>query len=1110
MKRLFGIIFLIPCFLVAQKPTVNSISPRNLEVGDTITISGSNLGNASTRVFFGTSEATSVSGSANLLQAVVPAGVTHGHVTVLNTSNNLIGQSSELFYISFGGSTSPTFGTESIVATGAQDAYDICLCDLNADNLNDVVIAHQDVDGGREVSYFINASTPSTTNFGSAIAFDDPSHEDGFVSVSCGDLNNDGTSEIVFTTVNAENPFEVYVYQGLSDTTPEATLIIPQSGGVNQTPLVVKLSDIDNDGLKDIVVGVSSDDSDAVYIFRNQGSLTFSSANEIPFSGIPNTGAFDIADLNNDLLPDIVILPFNVSNESIYVLRNNSLVNNFSFIEQAIISNSDQRRNLVLGDFNNDGLADIATTSDRTVGSTSGDERVSIFENTSDGQSDGSITFSLVASLIIPSNLPWGLEAGDLNGDGLLDLAIACVGNDVYTLENTTTTNISFASASLQDAASNTRNIAIGDLNGDAKPDIAYTNNVSLNTNGDLGVQMNTTCIDPTITPETFSFCTGDDFVLTATNSVNATYTWTIQSGTGTVTPNTPNNNQATINLTSASDATIRVQITQESCTVFTDYVVTFEPGSLTSTPTIQVNDTNGGVICEGDQVTLSTSTSFDSYLWMLPDGSTSSSSSISLTDITAANAGEYSLIVRNTGNCSSVEVSQSITVDALPIPIIFNNDDDVFCNDGLNDPTLEIQPITGMTYQWRRDGADITGSGTSLTVDQSGDYSIVITNGNNCTQESSPYTITAVSEPVSSINAVAETCINVPTTFTATSTGQSGFTLEYAWEVDGTPVSTTTPTELTTSFSSTGNHTVTLTTSYDATEVSSCSDQTVFNITVSPEPVVTFDQTDGTQKCQAETLLIDVTTSNVSSYTWSVRNATNSPNDTLISTGSSVVSSIDLSTPADVDSVYAIVEIVTNIGCQVKDSIKIRNFPSTIDISSPDFTTVLTDNNALLEEAISINLTAENSTNVTWGPEAIADRFSDVDATSTTFFPQNPTTVVTLTGTDNDGCLSATQITIQLDNLRPKKTFSPNGDGINDCWEILNIGDQGEANQCKVFIFDARGRNILVTDTFDQGNCVWEGNSGGSQVTEGVYYFVMNCEGDDSLSKTGSILLAR
>ncbi|MEM7297165.1 MAG: FG-GAP-like repeat-containing protein, partial [Bacteroidota bacterium] len=852
--------------------------------------------------------------------------------------------------------------------------------------------------------------------------------------------------------------------------------------------------------------GITTDDANNIYIFRNQGALTFSSAFGVSISGAQKTGSLDIADLNNDLLPDIVILPFQVSNESIYVLRNNSLVNNFSFIEQDVIANSDQRREIILGDFNGDGMPDIATTSDRSTSSVTGEERVSIFENTSDGQTDGSITFSLVASLTIPSNLPWGLDAGDLNGDGLLDIAVSCVGGDIYTLENTTSGNISFASATVQDAAENSRYIAIGDLNGDAKPDLAYTHDVSLNTIGDLGVQMNTTCIDPAITPETFSFCTGDDFVLTATNSVNATYTWTIQSGTGTITPNTPNNNQATINLTSATDATIRVQINQESCTTFTDYIVNFEPGSVTTTPTIQVDDTDSGVICEGDQVTLSTTTTFDSYLWILPDGSTSTSATISLADVTASNAGEYSLIVRNTGNCSSVEVSEIITVDALPIPVIFNNDDDVFCSDGLNDPTLEIEAISGMTYQWRRDGADITGSGTSFTADQSGDYTIVITNGNNCSQESTPYNLVAVSEPVSSINAVTETCVNASTTFTATSTGQSGFTLEYAWEIDGTPVTPTTPTELTTTFTTTGNHTVTLTTSYDATEVSACSDQTVFNITVSPEPVVVFDQTNGAQKCQAETILIDVTTPNVMSYTWSVRNAASSPNDTLISTGASAVSSIDLSTPADVDSVYAIVEIITNIGCEVIDSIKIRNFPSSIDISSPDFTTVLTDNTALLEEAISINLTADNSSNVTWEP---SENFSDPNAATTTFFPQNPSTVVTLTGTDIDGCLASTQVTIDLDNIRPRKTFSPNGDGINDCWEILNIGDLGVANGCKVFIFDARGRNILVTDTFDQGNCVWEGNSGGSQVTEGVYYFVLKCN-DDALSKTGSILLAR
>jgi len=208
--------------------------------------------------------------------------------------------------------------------------------------------------------------------------------------------------------------------------------------------------------------------------------------------------------------------------------------------------------------------------------------------------------------------------------------------------------------------------------------------------------------------------------------------------------------------------------------------------------------------------------------------------------------------------------------------------------------------------------------------------------------------------------------------------------------------------------------------------------------------------------------------------------------------------------TPIGIDSVYAVVSILTDIGCQVLDSIKIVNFPTDAEISlsdgsSPDQVTLEEDNFVPL---------STNLTSVSWEPEDIID---NPTATSVTVFPAQPTTAVTVTGTDDNGCLVSTDIEIILNNLRPKKTFSPNGDGINDCWEILN-SSQPNTEGCKIFVFDARGRNILEDDAPFADNCVWDGNSGSTPVPEGVYYFIFNC--DDNAngieSKTGSILLAR
>ena len=132
----------------------------------------------------------------------------------------------------------------------------------------------------------------------------------------------------------------------------------------------------------------------------------------------------------------------------------------------------------------------------------------------------------------------------------------------------------------------------------------------------------------------------------------------------------------------------------------------------------------------------------------------------------------------------------------------------------------------------------------------------------------------------------------------------------------------------------------------------------------------------------------------------------------------------------------------------------------------------------------------------------------SDSTSQTVTVFPNQPSTIVTLFGTDDNGCAVSSQIEIILDNLRPKRTFSPNGDGLNDCWEILN-SSQDNTVGCKVYVFDARGRNIFVGDAPFENNCVWDGNFNGTIVPEGIYYFVLKCD-NDLTSKSGSILLAR
>ncbi len=1122
MRKLFTLLVLCPFLLMAQKPFISSISPTRIEVGQNINISGSNLGNVD-EVFFGGVKGTVVSASANLVIATVPAGATNSSIRV-QTTGNLVAESSERFFISFSGNSSPTFGAEFLEAGTETDAYDICLCDLNNDDLNDIIISHNSA-SGTEASILENQSTFSTESFNEIAFINNPINNNGFISTTCADLDNDGDKDIIFTTNDGTNVEQIFLYENTNPGTftltfdTDVQLSLPtDGGGNNRVPRRVKAADIDGDGKLDLVVGNENDAT--IHIFPNTstpGNFSFGTTVEIAVGSALTTGAIDLGDFNNDGKPDVVVVPAAQSNQPIFILKNQSLSGSISFSLSAGISTQDQRRNVVIGDFDNDGFNDIATTADRTIGSTSGSEAVEVFRNTSTG-SGGDITFAVAESITIPSNLPWGLDAGDLNGDGLLDIAVACVGGNVYTIENNNSTpgTISFNAPVEQSTSNNARNVCIGDLDQDARPDLAYTHNVSLSQVGDLGVRLNETCIVPVITPNNLEFCYDEFFTLEATKTapgIGATYAWVIEGpATGTITTPAADNTPIEIDAGSPSPSTVRVTLTLAGCSEQGTADFTLLGGIVPATPTFA---SPSDLVCFGEDITISASAgSFTEYEWTLPDGSktTTTGGDLVITNATLDDAGTYTVRAKETGTCFSNESTTfSLEVSQPPLLEIINNDLDDFCA-GTN-ITLEVSDFRsdGFTYQWQRDNSDFgAGDVASVSVNQEGNYTVEVTDVNTCVTETAQYFINSVDEPTSVANGPTETCENFLTSFTSASTGEAGFTLQYEWVVnDGsTDIHTATTQDLDFTFPSTGSYTVTHNTSYPNTEVYAgggsniCESSDVINVTVSAAPSMMFSTADRLEKCQAETASVEIQNTGVSTYSWTLRNAAASPNDTIIITSAGTSSILDVSTPIGVDSVYAVASITTNIGCTVLDSVKVVNFPSLVDIELSDFTT---PDQVTLDEDNFVSLTALNVTNVRWRPNEI---MSDSTSQTVTVFPNQPSTFVTLFGTDDNDCAVSSQIEIILDNLRPKRTFSPNGDGLNDCWEILN-SSQDNTTGCKAYVFDARGRNIFVGDAPFENNCVWDGNFNGSPVPEGLYYFVLKCD-NNLTSKSGSILLAR
>jgi len=73
---------------------------------------------------------------------------------------------------------------------------------------------------------------------------------------------------------------------------------------------------------------------------------------------------------------------------------------------------------------------------------------------------------------------------------------------------------------------------------------------------------------------------------------------------------------------------------------------------------------------------------------------------------------------------------------------------------------------------------------------------------------------------------------------------------------------------------------------------------------------------------------------------------------------------------------------------------------------------------------------------------------------------------------------------------------FSPNGDGVNDTWEIDNINTEPNTIN-SVLIFDLWGNKVDDFVNYNNANIVWDGkDEKGKDLTEGTYYYQVDVSG--------------
>jgi hypothetical protein len=329
--------------------------------------------------------------------------------------------------------------------------YSVGVGDFNHDGKLDAAVA---VFSTGQVAVLLGRGNGT---FQPAVYYNIVSQNEAIESLSIADFSGDGNLDIVVPDRLATN---VYVMLGNGDGTFQA----PQSFPTNGSPFYVAVGDFNGDHIPDLVT--ANDICGCINVLLGNGDGTF----QAPITtdlGV-NPEALGVGDFNHDGKLDVVWAVQVLGNSEAHILLGNG---DGTFQTGASYTIGAEPQSIAVADFRGNGNEDLAIAD--------GFDEVSILLGNGDGTFQPAVGYQGASGMV---------QVADLNGDGHLDLAVAnysvppssvsvFLGNGDGTFQPPVG-YLGFRQA---------RSIAVGDFNGDHKPDVAVVDAGSA-----VGVLLNT------------------------------------------------------------------------------------------------------------------------------------------------------------------------------------------------------------------------------------------------------------------------------------------------------------------------------------------------------------------------------------------------------------------------------------------------------------------------------------------------------------------------------------------------------------------------------------------------------------------------------------------
>jgi alpha-tubulin suppressor-like RCC1 family protein len=469
---------LIPLAAQGQSvPVVSSFSPSSGVVGSSVNIFGTNFSatTLSNIVYFGAVQAAVSSASMTNLTVTVPVGATFAPITV--TVNGFVAYGVAPFEPTFTGSgaaiDASTFAPGVNLNSAGSGPIITVIADLDGDGKPDLVVANT---YAHSISIHQNVGTNGVLNaatFAAPVVFPVGSGSDDPRGVTVADVDGDGKLDLL---VPDDNTNQIVIYRNISSggTLTTNSFAPPIFLTVAAGPQQVVVRDLDGDGHPDIIS--VNQGSGTISILRNlgtAGSITSNSfAPHVDLVSAGNAESLAVGDLDGDGKPDLAAAD---NSGFISLYRNNCTPGNISagtFDTRADLPAQSGSLNVVIGDLDGDGRPELITTAYLP-------QIMSVYHNLS---VPGSLTTNSFAASVDYALAGRGhtIALSDINGDGKPDIAeVTELSSALSLFQNIGTGNFTNTSLSARvDYATgwNAWGVAVGDLDGDGRPDVVFAN----------------------------------------------------------------------------------------------------------------------------------------------------------------------------------------------------------------------------------------------------------------------------------------------------------------------------------------------------------------------------------------------------------------------------------------------------------------------------------------------------------------------------------------------------------------------------------------------------------------------------------------------------------